>query len=54
MKRGGKRENSGRKTNYVSREVKLPKDHNEAIKAVFGRSFNKIFRDWVNSLLPKK
>jgi hypothetical protein len=49
--RGGKRPNSGRKTNYVSREVKLPKEDNEAIKVKYGRKFNEIFRDWVKSIL---
>jgi len=48
---GGKRPNTGRKTNYVSREVKLSKEDNEAIKAKFGRSFNEKFREWVKSIL---
>jgi hypothetical protein len=48
---GGKRPNSGRKTNYVSMEVKLPAEDKEVIKAKFGRSFNQIFRDWVKEII---
>lgn len=50
---GGSRPNSGRKTNYVSREVKLHEADHKAIHAVFGRKFNGMFRDWVRSILPK-
>lgn len=48
---GGSRQNSGRKTNYASMEVKLPSEDKTEIKAKFGRSFNQVFRDWVRTLL---
>lgn len=48
---GGKRTNVGRKTNYVSMEVKLPLEDKKAVKAKFGRSFNQVFRDWVKTLI---
>jgi len=50
--RGGARPNSGRKkTDYVPMEVLIPEKDKEAIRAIFGRSFNQLFRDWVKTLL---
>lgn len=48
---GGSRPNSGRKTNYVSMEVKLPGEDKAAINEKYGRSFNQLFRDWVKEIL---
>lgn len=48
---GGARPNSGRKTNYVSMEVKLPADDKEKIKQKYGRSFNQLFRAWIKTLI---
>lgn len=53
-KRGGYRQNSGRKTNYVSMEVKLPKEHKEEIKSIYGRQFNEVFRNWIKKLIKNK
>lgn len=51
MPSGGYRPNSGRKTNWVSIELKLPKEDKEAVKLKHGKSFNQMFRWWVKTLL---
>ncbi len=52
MPRGGHRPNSGRKNkDYVPMEVLLPKTHKEALKAIYGRKFNQVFRDWVETII---